>query len=139
MIGNLLQAWEKALHYFKTHKRRVLYAFLLCLPIHMVAFISKYLLARSLGIDVSFFSITLITAIVWLLISIPITISGAGVRELSMVYMFSLYGVDAEAATALSIYSYIIGLLLGMLGLLFIINWRNTWFKLQCEAGEQKV
>ena len=139
MIGSLLQAWKKALHFFKTHKRRVLYAFLLCLPIHMVAFISKYLLARSLGIDLSFFSITLITAIVWLVTAIPITISGAGVRELSMIYLFSLYGVGAEAATALSVYTYIISLLLGTLGLLFVIDWRNTWFKLQRRTGGQKV
>jgi glycosyltransferase 2 family protein len=123
MIVSVLQAWKRALHYFKAHKRRVLYAFLLCLPIHIVAFISKYLLARSLEIDISFFSISLITAIVWLITAIPITISGAGVRELSMVYLLSLYGISAEQATALSVYTYIISLIIGLIGVVFILDW----------------
>lgn len=123
LINRVLQAWKGSLQYFKAHKNKVLLAFLLCLPIHTIAFISKYLLARSLGIDISFFSICLITSLVWLITAIPITISGAGIRELSMVYLFSLYDVAAEEATALSVYTYIISLMIGLFGVFFILDW----------------
>ena len=56
-----------------------------------------------------------------------------------MVYLFSLYGVGAEAATALSIYTYIIGLLLGMIGLLLLVDWGKAYYKLQSKAEGYKT
>ena len=138
MIDNIIQTWQNAMLFFKANKKNVIYGLLLCLPIHIISFFTAYLLAQSLAIDVSFLNISLIIALVWIVTAIPITISGAGVRELSMIYLFSLYGVDAEPATALSIYLYIISLLLGLIGFLFIVDW-GKWFssiKLKLEGRQ---
>lgn len=115
--------WSNALKYFCNNSRKVALSLLLCLPIHGLSFFSAYLLARSLSIQISFFDISLIISLMWLVTAIPITISGAGVRELSLIYLFSIYGVAAEPATALSLYIYIISLLIGLFGLFFIIDW----------------
>ena len=134
----VIQTWQNAMLFFKANKKNVIYGLLLCLPIHIISFFTAYLLARSLAINVSFLNVSLIIALVWIVTAIPITISGAGVRELSMIYLFSLYGVDAEPATALSIYLYIISLLLGLIGFLFIIDW-GKWvssIKLKLESRQ---
>jgi len=123
LLNRLLLVWKEALHFFKTHHRNLWAALLICLPVHFISFLSAYILARSLGINISFFNISLIIALVWLVTAIPLTLAGAGVRELSMIYLFSIYGVDAEPATALSIYIYLVSLLLGLIGLLFLIDW----------------
>lgn len=139
LLSKAINIWQSALAFFSANKKKVLFAFLLCLPIHIVSFFTSYLLARSLYIYLPFVDISLIVSMTWLITAIPITISGAGVRELSMVYLFSLYGVGAEAATTLSIYTYIIGLLLGMIGLLFLVDWGKAYYKLQSRAGGHKA
>ncbi len=137
-LRNVAEAWKNALQFFKTNIKNVVLGLLLCIPIHVISFITAFLLARSLDIQISFFDISLITALVWLITAIPITISGVGIRELSMVYFFSIYGIDAESATALSIYIYIVSLLLGLLGLLFIIDW-NKWVQfITLRLGERQ-
>lgn len=127
-LGNMgitfIKAWKDTLRFFYMNKLRVLKAFSLCLPIHCVSFVTAYILAGFLNINISFFSIALITALVWLVTAIPITISGAGVRELSFIYLLSFYGVDPEPATALSLYKYIITLCLGLVGFFFWFNYK---------------
>lgn len=125
MLNNVAEAWQNALSYFKTNKKNVVMGLLLCIPIHVVSFFTAYLLALSLSINISFFDISLIIALVWLITAIPISISGVGVRELSMIYLFSIYGIDAEPATALSIFLYIVTVIMGLLGLLFFVDWKK--------------
>lgn len=122
VIFRIFEALLRTLAYFKANKRKVLLALLLCVPIHLISFLSTYMLARSIGININFFSICLITAIVWLITAVPITISGAGVRELSMIYLYSLYGVSAEEATALAAFTYVISILMAFVGLFFFID-----------------
>jgi uncharacterized protein (TIRG00374 family) len=107
-LVRVLETWRLALQFFRQNRHRLLLALLLCLPIHGLSFVTTYVLALSLGINVSFFDVSLIMALVWVITSIPLTISGAGVRELSFVYFLSLYGVGPEPATALSVYIYIV-------------------------------
>jgi len=119
-LVHVLETWKKALLFFKCNYKRLLQAFLLCLPIHGLSFLTSYILAKILGMEVSFFDISLILALVWVITAVPITISGLGVRELSLIYFFSLYGVGAEAATALSVYLYVVSVAMGLIGLVFL-------------------
>lgn len=119
-LVHVLETWKKALLFFKCNYKRLLQALLLCLPIHGFSFLASYILAKILGMEVSFFDISLVFALVWVITSVPITISGLGVRELSLIYFLSLYGVGAEAATALSVYLYIVSVAMGLIGLLFL-------------------
>ena len=121
----VLKTWQRSVNYFLANKHKVLLSFLLCLPIHIISFVSAYFLARSLNINISFFDISLVIAMVWVISSVPLTISGAGVRELSMIYFLSSYGITPDLATALSISLYIVTLLIGFFGLFFIFDFRQ--------------
>jgi uncharacterized protein (TIRG00374 family) len=116
----VLETWKEALRFFKRNSHLLLTALLLCLPIHGLSFVTTYIIAKSLGIDVSFFDVSVVLSLVWVITAVPITISGAGVRELSMIFFLSLFGVQAEPATALSTYFYIVRLALGLIGLVFV-------------------
>ena len=121
---HVVGTWKEALRFFRRNAHLLLTALLLCLPIHGLSFVMTYIIAKSLGIDVSLFDISVVLSLVWVITAVPITISGAGVRELSMIFFLSLFGVQAEPATALSIYLYIISLAIGLIGLIFVF-WRS--------------
>ncbi len=122
----LLETWARALRYFRAHRGRVLAALGLCLPIHGISFLTYYFLAIQLDMPVSLFDISAVVALVWVITSVPITIGGAGVRELSLIYLLGLYGISPESATALSIYVYVVGVVMAVLGVLVGVMGKGT-------------
>jgi uncharacterized protein (TIRG00374 family) len=115
----LIKTWQEVIRYYSKNPLRIVFAFLLCIPIHILWFIIVYILSRSIGINISFLSISMITCIVWVISSLPLTFAGLGVRELSFVYLLSLQGISAEFATALSLSQFGIIVLVAMAGLPF--------------------
>ncbi|GEM_PF-1635487 len=101
---------------------RVLSALLLCIPIHLLWFVIVYLLARHLNIAISFLTACSVTALVWLITTLPLSLAGVGVRELSYVYLLGMYGVSADAATALSLAQFAIMVVSALLGIPFIVH-----------------
>lgn len=120
ILLHVLETWKEAVLFFRRKTHLIFFAFLLCLPIHGFSIFSTLILAKSLGLDVSFFDVSVVLSLVWVITAVPFTISGAGVRELSMIYFFSLFGVQAESATVMSIYVYIINISLGIIGIFFV-------------------
>jgi len=126
LIYRVAEAWNNAVAYLMANKKKVVFGLLLCVPIHMVSFVAAYILARSLDIQIAFIEISLIITLVWVISAIPVSLGGAGIRELSMIYFFSIYGIAPEPVTALAAYIYIIVILKSMIGLLFIVDWKNV-------------
>jgi uncharacterized protein (TIRG00374 family) len=62
-----------------------------------------YSIARSLGIGVGPVPMIAVTSIMTLVVALPISVAGWGVREISLVALLGLLGVDREAALALSV------------------------------------
>lgn len=123
-LGNkfisLIKIWQEVIRYYLKNPQNVFFAFLLCIPIHLLWFAIVYILSINIGINISFISISMITCIVWVITSLPLTFAGLGVRELSFVYLLSLQGISAESAAALSLYQFAIIVLVAMIGLPFI-------------------
>ena len=71
--------------------------------IHLISVISVMIMAVGLGINVEWSGFLLIIPLVTLMMVIPISIAGWGVREGAMVVGFGYLGVASEAALALSI------------------------------------
>ncbi len=57
----------------------------------------------SMGFNLPFWEVMAASAMVSFAASVPISVNGWGVREISAIYAFGLLGVDAPSATALSI------------------------------------
>jgi len=59
-------------------------------------------------------------ALLWVILAIPISIAGFGVRELTLVYLMAPYRVYASIATAISLGYFAVSVTLGMVGIPFV-------------------
>ncbi len=75
-----------------------------------------YLFAQALNLDLSFAAVAWVRTVVYLLILIPISFSGLGVREGAMLLLLIPYGVDAESTVAFSMLSFLAILIMGFWG-----------------------
>jgi len=76
---------------------------ILSVLIHLISVVAVMIMAIGLGINVEFGGFLLIVSLVGLIMVVPISIAGWGVREGVMVVGFGYLGVVPEAALALSI------------------------------------
>ncbi|MGH6954858.1 MAG: lysylphosphatidylglycerol synthase domain-containing protein, partial [Alphaproteobacteria bacterium] len=78
-------------------------AIALTIFIHVMVAVSVLVLSRSLGLGATLVDCVALVPPVLLLMTLPISIAGWGVREGSMVVAFGLIGVEATDALALSL------------------------------------
>ena len=116
-------------NYHRTHKRAAWQALGYCVPIHGLAFLVVYLLANAIGIEIGFLTLSLFTAISWLITSIPLSLSGVGLREISFVVLLKTQGVGAEQATSLSLGFFGVMVLVSLLGVFFLLLPNNRRLK----------
>jgi uncharacterized membrane protein YbhN (UPF0104 family) len=74
-----------------------------CVVGHLNVSLSVFVLAKGLGIGVSLFDCVVLIPPVLLILTVPISIGGWGVREGAMVWAFALVGVPTEQALVLSL------------------------------------
>lgn len=78
---------------------------------------SYILIARSIGIDISIFDLGWTHAVVFFAAFTPLSIAGGlGIRDVSLVFMLSLFGVDPEVALAFSLLIFSRGVFLSLIG-----------------------
>lgn len=87
-----------------------------------------FLIAQSLGLAITWVDCMVLMPPVLLLITLPISIAGWGVREGAMVTAFALIGIPAEGALALSI-------MLGLIGILIALPGGLIWLM----SGDRKI
>ena len=118
--------------------RRVLFSFrglvlqaALSLSVHILSILSIFILARNLGVQLPLSNFLLILPTVFLLATIPLSISGWGIRESSMVSLFAMAGADQSAILATSVCFGIISLVSTLPGLWFLIQGQHRADKLE--------
>jgi glycosyltransferase 2 family protein len=97
--------------------------FLTCLS-YLIFFIQCYLLVIAIGISINFTNITFFMAISNLISFIPISISGLGTRDVTLIYLFSLVRLKPELAVSYAFLIFITIFVCG--GLMGAIAW---WIK----------
>ncbi len=108
----------------KLEKRKILGNFLLTILAWFVGFLQYWFLSFAFGLNLSYFSICLITPILLLVQLIPISISGIGTREATSVLLLSSFGISPELAIAFSLGIMVKDYIIGGIGLIF-------WFKVK--------
>lgn len=88
--------------YFKQHKLTLLLSFLVILATWLLIALNISLAFLAFNIKFSFFKILLINSMVMILASIPLSLSGLGIREGSAVFLYSILGLNS--ASVLSSY-----------------------------------
>ena len=69
---------------------------------YFLFFLNRYFLLMSLQIPLSFIEMTACVSLSTLFTFLPISVSGIGTRDVSLIYLFSFYGLKMEQAVAFS-------------------------------------
>ena len=78
--------------------------------------VGTYTLAMSVHADVSLLTISWVNTLVSIVVFIPVTFMGLGLREGSYAYFLSLVGISAERAIGISALVFLVSLLLAVIG-----------------------
>lgn len=78
--------------------------------------IMSFMILKSLNVQMTFFYNIFCIVVSGVVVILPISISGLGVRELTMIYLFNRVNLDKEAAVLFSLSLFSISIILGMHG-----------------------
>jgi hypothetical protein len=97
------------------------FAFIVNLFNWIVDYSGMYFMCLALGINIGFIPLLAILPISTLVAQIPITINGYGIRELTMITLFGLFGVGAVKVFSMSILSiFLTNVIPSLFAILFI-------------------
>jgi uncharacterized membrane protein YbhN (UPF0104 family) len=119
-LGRRFRVMTEFYDYFsllRKRKKTIATAFAVSIAIQFMNFFMVILLALGMGAQVSLLQLAVFLPIVITISSLPISISGIGVREGSFVILLGFIGISPEAATSLSLawfFSVIMGSLPGL-------------------------
>ncbi len=125
LLLRVISIWSESVYFYKNNKNKLLISFLLCIPIHLASFVSFFIFAKALNISITFFELIFVIAIMWLITSLPISIGGMGVREISLVWLLGFFNVTSELAVTLSVMAYINATFIILLALPLLIDFRK--------------
>lgn len=102
-------------------------ALLASLAFNVLLMVLNYLVALALGVRISFWYFLIFIPIISLLLTLPVSFSGLGVREGGYVLLFARAGVASPLALAMSLCVYAITVATGLLG--------GLWYMLEGYKG----
>jgi glycosyltransferase 2 family protein len=122
MVPSLLRAAEELR---RTTQRAGLVALVYALFAAAAGALAAYCISRSLGIEVDLPAMIAIMSFVAFATALPISLAGWGIREVSLVSLLGLLGVDREAALVLSVEFGIICTLMSLPGAVIWLSLRK--------------
>ena len=122
VVGSITRVADAFVLYRAMGRNELMLLFGVSLLFHALVTVSQYLMIVSLGLGVSLISIGWVRAFTVFLTAVPITPSGLGVREVSLVMLLLPIGVSAAQAIAFSLLQFAGLLLIALIGALFDIR-----------------
>ncbi len=111
-----LRGWKELRIAGEATPRVRLEAFALSTAAHLVGVATWVLLARAVGMDVGALTIGWVRTAILVLLMVPVSLGGLGVREAGLVILLAPYGVGADRAIAFSFLILLVSAALGVLG-----------------------
>jgi uncharacterized membrane protein YbhN (UPF0104 family) len=124
----LLSGFYNYFHAYRNQAGVIGKALLLSVFIQLSGIISVYILALGIGQHIPFLACLVFLPLIILFSTLPISISGLGVREGAFVLLFGFVGIKPEIATAISLSWFVTFIVGGLLGLLEYIRYRKEKF-----------
>jgi uncharacterized protein (TIRG00374 family) len=98
-------------------------ALLASLAFNVLLMVFNYLIALALGVRISIWYFLVFIPIISFLLTLPVSVSGLGVREGGYVLLFAQAGVPHALALAMSLCVYVLTLITGLMGgLLYVLE-----------------
>jgi hypothetical protein len=104
-------------------KRFLLFVFVVNLITWIINYSIAYTVALSLGIEIKFSYFLAVYPIATLIAQIPITISGLGTREFTLIGLFGLFGIEAVKVFSMALISlFIMAIFPGLVAILLLLR-----------------
>jgi len=88
----------------------------------LLTFISAFFIAKSVGIEIGLIYLVAFLPLSTIVELIPVTISGFGTREATLIFFFSFLGISASSAIIFSLLYIFTGWIFALIGLIFWIK-----------------
>ena len=85
---------------------------------HLTFLIGGYILFLAMQVEVSFTAVAWVRSAVFVLVSVPVSFAGIGIRELGFISLFGLYGIDSSEIIVYALLALFLQSLIAALGLL---------------------
>lgn len=128
-IEEKIISFHDQLYFFKKKPGVFLGSLVFSLLIQLLVPISFFLTARAFGVTLSILYFLILVPIIMVIALIPITIAGAGTREASSVYFFSLIGISKSIGLGISLFNLILSVFLGILGGILYVGIYHRWLQ----------
>lgn len=99
-------------------------------PVHLVSFYAGFAIAQALHLNVTYAEICVVLAVMFFAISVPVSVSGHGVREGILLLLFQLFAIGEtarreEASVAFSLLYFALNFVWSLLGGLVYLGFRH--------------
>src|SRR3989344_2289988 len=115
------------------HKKIIVVTTLITLGFWLISILGNYTLAISMGFDIPYRFLLLVMPIVLIILALPISFSGLGTRDASLIFFFSYIALTAEMTLTYSLMILIIDYIFAVFG--FGLFYKNP---LKLEKGPTK-
>jgi len=102
MLGRLAEGIGSAAKFYSNKPARLVEAFGISMLIHLVNILATYLSFKALNVEGELLFAAVVYPVVSVMLLIPISISGIGVRDATLAVLFTLFGHSAASGVALS-------------------------------------
>jgi len=104
--------------------RNLIIVFALTIFTWIFLYVQTFLFAKAFNINnIPFYIFFPLISIGTVVATIPISVSGLGTREFTLITLFSLFNVNPESVISMSLVSFVlVGLIEGLIGLFFVVK-----------------
>ncbi len=124
-----LISFHDKLYFFRTNPKVFAKSFLFSLPIQLLLPTAFFVISRAFGVSLGAIYFFIVIPIVAAISLIPITIAGAGTREASAVYFFSLVGIEKSIGLGISLLNLVFLISMGIIGGIFYVIVYHKWLQ----------
>ena len=96
------------------------WAFLAAWPSNLTIMLANYIVARELGMEISFVQIMAIQTVTYFVTVLPISVNGYGLREVTFATLFAALGATIEQASAFAVLTRFLTVLVTVPGALWV-------------------
>lgn len=117
--SEFIHNFEASLEFYRQRPQTLLQALSYSIVIQLLAILEINIIARSVGIDLSWIYFFLYLPLILVVSMLPITFAGLGVREGFAIYLLGLHGIEPAKVITLSLLWYFSAIAVGLPGLVF--------------------
>lgn len=118
-------ALYEAMHAYRERPRTIVLVLGVSVALQLVRIVSIWLCGEAVGLDLSLLVYVILGPLLFLVMMVPFTINGLGVREAFFVAFLGRFGVDADAAFATGFLFYAVTIATSLPGALILL-WRSV-------------